>query len=276
MRKLESSQFISALLMILPKVKGNPSLWIDKNMKSFSYVELSLHLMEELGFRFDFTGDRIRFVEREKTVDQIDVEPDMSSAFYWLAYAFCSESADIMLEGLGSESTQYEMKFLQNLQIEGVSWAFEKEGLRLRRKRNEARNLQRNMDFRNVPDLVPTFAMMLPFLPRGIYQWIGLEFLNSKESRREDHLSEYLRSLNIFMRKEYAHWIIDTSACEPATEYTFEVHSDHRLAMSLISLAFCSELKIHTPEVVGKSYPGFWKDLKLANFVIEDIEQQRT
>jgi 3-phosphoshikimate 1-carboxyvinyltransferase len=46
-------------------------------------------------------------------------------------------------------------------------------------------------------------------------------------------------------------------------------YHDHRMAMGLAPLATLSNLKIESPEVVNKSYPGFWDDMKSVGFEIK-------
>ena len=48
-----------------------------------------------------------------------------------------------------------------------------------------------------------------------------------------------------------------------------QTYNDHRIAMSFAPLAVkCNELKIENPDVVNKSYPGYWDDLPLAGIEI--------
>jgi 3-phosphoshikimate 1-carboxyvinyltransferase len=41
-----------------------------------------------------------------------------------------------------------------------------------------------------------------------------------------------------------------------------ETYDDHRMAMAFAPLALLTNLDISHPEVVVKSYPGFWRDLE--------------
>ena len=57
--------------------------------------------------------------------------------------------------------------------------------------------------------------------------------------------------------------------CEPTWE-PFDTYGDHRMAMSLAPLAMVrDEIKINNPQVVSKSYPRFWDDLRQAGFIVE-------
>jgi 3-phosphoshikimate 1-carboxyvinyltransferase len=42
---------------------------------------------------------------------------------------------------------------------------------------------------------------------------------------------------------------------------SIKTYNDHRMAMAFAPLALKTEISIENPEVVSKSYPGFWEDL---------------
>jgi 3-phosphoshikimate 1-carboxyvinyltransferase len=52
-------------------------------------------------------------------------------------------------------------------------------------------------------------------------------------------------------------------------DLSFESYGDHRTAMSLAPLALkTGRVKLLNPDVVVKSYPGFWDDLRRVGFEI--------
>ena len=48
-------------------------------------------------------------------------------------------------------------------------------------------------------------------------------------------------------------------------------YQDHRMAMAFAPLALKTNLIIEEAEVVSKSYPTFWEDLKQVGFQIEEL-----
>jgi 3-phosphoshikimate 1-carboxyvinyltransferase len=48
-------------------------------------------------------------------------------------------------------------------------------------------------------------------------------------------------------------------------------YQDHRMAMAFAPLALKVPLVINNAEVVSKSYPDFWDDLKSVGFDIKEI-----
>ncbi|MFN0050278.1 MAG: 3-phosphoshikimate 1-carboxyvinyltransferase, partial [Cytophagales bacterium] len=52
-------------------------------------------------------------------------------------------------------------------------------------------------------------------------------------------------------------------------EQVIDTYDDHRMAMAFAPLALLGNIEIENPNVVVKSYPSFWEDLKLAGFEIQ-------
>ena len=64
--------------------------------------------------------------------------------------------------------------------------------------------------------------------------------------------------------------IWEGETCEPTHE-PIDTYEDHRMAMAFAPLAFkFPRLQINHPEVVTKSYPHFWEDLRSVGFVITE------
>jgi 3-phosphoshikimate 1-carboxyvinyltransferase len=55
----------------------------------------------------------------------------------------------------------------------------------------------------------------------------------------------------------------------------FDTYDDHRMAMALAQLSCIKPVIIHEPNVVSKSYPGFWQDAKKLGMRIEEQRGSR-
>ena len=55
-------------------------------------------------------------------------------------------------------------------------------------------------------------------------------------------------------------------------QLVFDTYEDHRMAMSLAALAMLGEVGIREPDVVSKSYPAFWEDLRRLGFEVRELE----
>jgi 3-phosphoshikimate 1-carboxyvinyltransferase len=132
------------------------------------------------------------------------------------------------------------------------------------------RHVQRlDFNFTNCPDLAQTFivacaALDIPF------RFTGLGSLKMKETDRIEAMKTELRKIGVVARDHNETELIwEGGRCEPTWE-PFETYNDHRMAMSLAPLAMVhDEIKINNPQVVSKSYPHFWDDLRQAGFMIE-------
>jgi len=61
--------------------------------------------------------------------------------------------------------------------------------------------------------------------------------------------------------------------CEPDFDPVISTYDDHRMAMAFAPVCLkTGKIRIKNPEVVTKSYPGFWKDFKKAGFRISSSE----
>ncbi len=62
----------------------------------------------------------------------------------------------------------------------------------------------------------------------------------------------------------------DKEQCMPEENPVIETYEDHRMALCLAPAAIkFGKVIIDKPQVVNKSYPNFWTDLKKAGFIIE-------
>ena len=127
-------------------------------------------------------------------------------------------------------------------------------------------------DFVNQPDMVQTMVVCcaLADIP---FRFTGLSSLKIKETDRVEALKTEMRKLGYVVRETgigELSW--DGERCEPDKDIVVNTYEDHRMAMAFApaSIVFPG-LKIDNPQVVRKSYPHFWDDLKSAGFAVEEI-----
>jgi 3-phosphoshikimate 1-carboxyvinyltransferase len=123
-------------------------------------------------------------------------------------------------------------------------------------------------DFTDCPDLAQT---VLPVCAcKGISgRFTGLESLRIKESDRIAALQTELGKIGATITEETAGvWDLVPSSGWTNSVVQIETYHDHRMAMGLAPLATLMNLEIKDPEVVNKSYPGFWKDMKSVGFEV--------
>jgi 3-phosphoshikimate 1-carboxyvinyltransferase len=97
----------------------------------------------------------------------------------------------------------------------------------------------------------------------------GLESLRIKETDRIAALQNELRKMNAdLIEIDTAHWTLKPAKSLPSSA-EFKTYKDHRMAMAFAPLATLMDTEIENPDVVRKSYPNYWNDMKSFGFEIK-------
>lgn len=261
-----SSQFISALMMIAPSIKGGLSIQLKGNLVSKPYIKLTADLMSQLGFNLKIKENEIIVQEGFSQIStNWTIEPDWSSASYWYLIAALSKSSSIQLNSYRKDSLQGDSNIVQLFDSLGVNSVFSDKGVQLNNEAVSAKGVYAVNMLEN-PDLAQTLAVGLAALKIKA-RLTGLQTLKIKETDRllalKTELEKTGAKINIgddFLEIE--------KGVETVEGIKFNTWEDHRMAMSLAPLALLGEILIEDPEVVKKSYPSFWKDLDQNGFKV--------
>jgi len=267
-----SSQYISALLMIAPTIRGGMTLKLINQVTSKPYIELTLRLMKKFGIQYNWTGNEIRIDEQNYIPVKYTVEADWSGASYWYAMVALSDECDILLRGLQLKSLQGDASqaewFNRNF---GVVSKQEGNDVRLAKLNSPLPN-QLEIDFIENPDIAQTFAVVavcsnIPF------HFKGLATLKIKETDRIQALqTELLKFGATLTEPKNGELAWDGTFDQSLVNHppVIETYHDHRMALAFAPAALAyPEIIIGDPQVISKSYPGYWDDLKKLGFVIE-------
>jgi len=264
-----SSQFISALMMIGPLLEGGLVLRLRGKVVSASYLEMTLSLMNSCGVDASFTGQQIRIPEGSYNPGTFSVESDWSGSSYWFQLAALLPGSEIELPHLYRNSIQGDAALVRIFDPLGVRSAFSEDGLILHSQDTKLPE-RFEYDFTLCPDLVQTLAVSLCAL--GIpFRLTGTVTLRVKETDRLAALQSELKRVGFKLRADpHGEWLEwDGTRCEPDRDPLIRTYHDHRMAMAFAPLAIrLGKISIEDPEVVSKSYPGYWKDLEKAGFGI--------
>ncbi|MCU0432333.1 MAG: 3-phosphoshikimate 1-carboxyvinyltransferase [Bacteroidia bacterium] len=267
MRGDVSSQFITALLLIAPMLHNGLVIRFTSEVVSVPYINMTIRLMERYGATALWHDDVLSVSPQAYSAEETPaaIEPDWSAAAPWFAMAALAKDADILLAGLHENSLQGDRVLADLAPFWGLSATFESEGLRLRK--TDTRPLNFAFDFEDCPDIaqsasVIAAALRIPTLLNG------LQTLRIKETDRIAALQQELGKLNLrTTATNHSLEIIETSPL-PAS-VNIDTYEDHRMAMAFAPLALCMNgLRINEPDVVRKSYPGFWDEMKKMGFEI--------
>lgn len=265
-----SSQYISALLLIAPKLENGLELTLEGAVTSVPYIKMTLALLNEIGVKTTFEGNRVT-VAPLQTVEPkvITVESDWSSASYWYAVVALSEiGTEIALSSYKKNSLQGDSSLVEIYNDFGVETVFEKHQIHLRKVRHCQLSIV-NYQLNASPDIAQTIAVTCFGLGIGCHL-AGLHTLKIKETDRLEALKSELTKLGATVSVTD-----DSLTLEPSSEIkgsiTIKTYQDHRMAMAFASLALKVPIVIEDAEVVSKSYPNFWNDLKAVGFTVDAL-----
>lgn len=263
-----SSQYISALLMIGPVLKNGLHLHLTGEIISRPYIHLTLQLMKDFGVSAEWVSDHSISVKPQPYHSvPFTVESDWSAASYWYQIVALSSEAEIELTGLFHNSYQGDSRGAEVFARLGVETVFTEQGVRLRKRGVRVQRLDE--DFIDIPDLAQTFVVTCALLNIP-FRFTGLQSLKIKETDRIAALKAELAKLGYLLRDENDSILIwDGERCEPQEVPVIKTYEDHRMAMAFAPAAICCpEIGIAEPQVVSKSYPRYWEDLRQAGFRI--------
>ena len=127
-------------------------------------------------------------------------------------------------------------------------------------------------DFSDCPDLAQTIAVVAGGLKVPVFL-NGLHTLRIKATDRIEALKIELKKLGTDVEILNDNSIrINASTINNQKFITISTYEDHRMAMAFATLAMkLDSVIIEDPDVVKKSYPNFWNDLKSVGFLIEEV-----
>jgi 3-phosphoshikimate 1-carboxyvinyltransferase len=272
-----SSQFISALLLVSPSLQNGLVINFKGDVTSRPYINMTLKMMQEFEVYGTWHENSIS-VSRQKYQRSSDsdyaymVEGDWSAASYWYAFAALADEVDFTIKGLKSSSLQGDSIVSELFTFFNVNTSYANDGIHLKKK--VINNQHFGFDFSDCPDIAQTIAIVAGLLKVPAY-FNGLHTLRIKETDRVSALKKELIKAGIDVE------IIDDNSMQVTTPDLFsptvaiETYDDHRMAMAFAALAMkFDSIMIEHPDVVRKSYPGFWDDLKKTGFIIKEEEAQ--
>lgn len=268
-----SSQFTSAVMMILPTIGGG-SIRLTGDIVSMPYIHMTAAVMRDMGANVDIQGDLITVGDGYTGGDYL-VEGDWSAAAPWYAIAALLPQSTITLQGLTADSIQGDAALVELGRRLGIDSRFDAQGVTLDTSHFIGCCCSAFADMSATPDLAMSWAVLLCLLERS-FRMTGVRTLHLKESDRVEALREGLLRLGYVLKVEGTDaisWYGERSAT-PASPPVIDTHGDHRLAMAFAPAAVrYPSLMIRDAEVVTKSYPAFWRHLAAAGFTVNELAQ---
>ena len=251
-----SSQYLSALMLIAPRLKGGLTIRLETPLVSASYVELTIHLLRQAGIPAEHTGNMYH-VPEVSTIPlpaQLTVEGDFSGAAYFLAGAALT-GGEVQIRGLSPASVQGDRQIVEVLAQSGFSVRWRGNTISISGQKDYPGF---TYDCQHCPDLVPTLAVLALFASSPT-RLRNISHLRFKESDRVQAVVENIQRLNGEARVDGQDLLIFP---KPLKGTTLPTYNDHRIAMSFALAGLrVPGVNIENPDVVSKSYPEFWETL---------------
>jgi 3-phosphoshikimate 1-carboxyvinyltransferase len=232
------------------------------------FLQLSKYLMLHFGAEIAEVDGGFKIIHTRYLNDDFEVEPDWSAASYFFEIAALAKEADIVLENLPIISSQgdsgivdlYEAVFDLKCKPADI-------GVHIKKQKKQLDIDDAEFDFTDIPDLAQTVAATAAGLGME-FTLTGLQTLRIKETDRIAALKNELEKLGIGVEVG-EEWIKISPPLTKTVDLHINTYNDHRMAMALAPLALVVDsVSIENPEVVNKSFPGYWEELKKLGFVI--------
>ena len=266
-----SSQYISALLMIAPVLTNGLTIRLTVDIISRPYINLTLQLMNDFGVRAEWTDDhRLKVEPQAYHSIPFYVESDWSAASYWYLIVALSKEAEVTLPGLFKDSYQGDSQVAGIFRSLGVETIYKDKAVILKKNGKSVERL--DYDFINQPDLAQTFVVTCALLNIP-FRFSGLQSLKIKETDRMAALITEMRKLGYILHEtdgSVLSW--EGERCTTEEHPAIDTYEDHRMAMAFAPTCLAlPEILINNPQVVSKSYPRYWEDLRQAGFIIKEV-----
>lgn len=266
-----SSQYISALLLIAPSLENGLELELVGKITSVPYIKMTLGLLSRIDISNSFEGNTIKVSPQASVEAGIQVvESDWSSASYFYSMvSLCDIGTEISLSAYLKDSLQGDSILAEIYRDFGVETIYKGHQIILKKIAGPNGDIF-HYDLANAPDIAQTIVVSCFGMGVGC-RLTGLHTLKIKETDRLEALQVELTKLGAPIS------VTDKSlALEPSGEIgkdiAIDTYNDHRMAMAFAPLALKTPLIINDAEVVSKSYPDFWQDMKSLGFGIRNID----
>ena len=261
-----SSQYISSLLLIAPLLKKGIEINIAEPFYSRPYVNMTLNLMNSFGIKSEVKGNKISIKNQEFSSGSYIVESDWSAASYWYSILSISDNINnLTLQGLKKKSNQGDSVISELMKSFGVNTQYKEDGIVLTKIKLDTEEIE--LDFRDCPDLTQTILVVAAYHKIKL-KISGVESLKIKETDRLLAMKNELKKMGCDFYEEDNYWVLEKRSQEIDEELSIDTYKDHRMAMAFAPLASKKSIIINDPDVVVKSYPTYWEDLKKVGFII--------
>jgi len=258
LRNIESSQYVSSLLISAPYAARDTVIELRGQIPSIPYIEMTLETMKAFGVEAIHETSNRYIVTSGDTYHGIEyqVEADVSSASYFFLAAAVS-GGKVRVEGINPKTLQGDIGLIEVLTAMGCDIVREEHSVTVKGGKLNSGTLV--FDLGAMPDMVPTVAAAAALRP-GKTVIRNVSHLRVKESDRLAALAAELNRIGIRAEESEDGIVIEGGNPHGAV---IETYNDHRIAMSFAVLGSAVPgMKIKNRDCVNKSFPDFWEKLE--------------
>ncbi len=249
----QTSQQLSALLMIAPYAQQDTNIEVEGTLVSQSYVKMTCRLMADFGVEVNQIGDnqfQIKAGQRYQA-RHYTVEPDASNASYFFAAAAVT-GGRVRVKHLTKQSCQGDILWLNVLEQMGCQIKDSDEYTEV----TGPKQLQGiDIDMNDISDLVQTLGAIAPFASSPI-TIRNVEHIRYKETDRIKAVVTELRRLGVKVEEFPDKLKIEPGPITPAA---IETYHDHRMAMAFAVTGLkVPGIVIKDPGCTAKTFPDYF------------------
>lgn len=253
-----SSQFISALLFVLPTLKGKSEIILKNNVVSKPYLNMTLKVLKSFGIKIKKTIKGFKISGGQKfSPCNFEVEGDFGQAAFFEVLGVLNP---IKIIGLKKNSCQGDKKILNVIKFCGAGVKFKKNFVLIFPKKRKLKAFSFSVE--DVPDLAPPLAVLACFCC-GVSKLKDVKRLALKESNRINSILNLINFLGgeAFFEDD----LIKIRGGVKLKGGELKNFKDHRIIMAAFIIScFCEDFVfISNIENVFKSNLNFFKDFKM-------------
>ncbi|NKB98062.1 MAG: 3-phosphoshikimate 1-carboxyvinyltransferase [Pseudomonadales bacterium] len=257
-----SSQYITALLVIMPLLKDANRIEITGDLVSKPYIDITLNEMSKRGVNANWCdANTLEVTPGDYGGGEFRVEGDATAATYFAGLATLHQSS-VHLLNIGAGTHQGDYKFMKLMEDLGAHVSRTSETTKITGPKDLAE--LGSIDMTEMPDAALTLIAMLPMLP-GIKSINGLSSLHHKECDRLECPAQEFKEMGVGVDTTEDSITIGSVLTGDISAHELTTYHDHRIAMAFSLLGSCTDsLTVDDKRVVDKTYPEYWSDYQRA------------
>ncbi len=258
----ESTQFLSALLMVAPLTANGLRIRITSERKDGAYIRITREMMEKFGAVVKFDGESY-YCEGKQDVEvgHYIIEPDVSAACYFYSMAAIT-GGTIKVRNVTSSSMQGDLKYIYALKKIGCIITEESDGIVVTGPKDGIYD-GIDIDMKDYSDQTMTMAVVLAMAnTESVIRNVG--HIRLQECDRMNAIVTELNKVGIYAAEDGDDIIINPKGCN-IKHAIIETYEDHRVAMAFTLLGLRNDgIIIDNPLCCKKTFEEYY-------FVLEKL-----